>query len=57
MSIWRKRMGEERLRALLQESPAVATRAGAMKAADLSRVIAATPVQLKNITSRPMPSR
>ena len=38
MSIWRKRMGEERLRALLQESLSVATRTGAMKPSDLSRV-------------------
>src|SRR6266481_8607229 len=36
ISTWRKRMGEERLRALLQESLAVATRTGAMKPADLS---------------------
>jgi transposase, IS5 family len=43
-------MGEERLEALLQESLAVATRTGAMKPADLSRVIVDTTVQPKNIT-------
>jgi transposase, IS5 family len=50
ISIWRKRMGEERLQALLQESLAVATRTGAMKPSDLSRVIVDTTVQPKNIT-------
>jgi transposase, IS5 family len=50
ISVWRKRMGEERLQALLQESLAVATRTGAMKPADLSRVIVDTTVQPKNIT-------
>src|SRR5258706_14595591 len=43
-------MGEGRLRALLQESLAVATLTGAMKPADLSRVIVDTTVQPKNIT-------
>ena len=33
---WRKRMGEERLQALLQESLSVATRTGAMKPSDLA---------------------
>ena len=47
---WRDRMGEERLEALLQESLAVATRTGAMKPNDLSRVIVDTTVQPKNIT-------
>jgi len=47
---WRNRMGEERLNALLQESLAVATRTGAMKPADLNRVIVDTTVQPKNIT-------
>jgi transposase, IS5 family len=50
ISVWRKRMGEERLQALLQESLAVATRTGAMKPTDLSRVIVDTTVQPKNIT-------
>jgi len=44
------RDGEERLRALLQESLAVATRTGAMKPSDLARVIVDTTVQAKNIT-------
>jgi IS5 family transposase len=47
---WRNRMGEERLAALLQESLAVATRTGAMKPQDLSRVIVDITVQPKNIT-------
>jgi IS5 family transposase len=50
MTHWRNRMGEERLQALLQESLAVATRTGAMKPGDLSRVIVDTTVQSKNIT-------
>jgi len=47
---WRNRMGEERFAALLQESLAVATRAGAIKPSDLNRVIVDTTVQPKNIT-------
>jgi IS5 family transposase len=50
ISVWRKRMGEEGLQALLQESLAVATRTGAMKPADLSCVIVDTTMQPKNIT-------
>jgi IS5 family transposase len=50
ISRWRARMGEERLAALLRESLAVATRTGAMKPSDLSRVIVDTTVQPKNIT-------
>lgn len=50
MTHWRNRMGEERLQALLQESLAVATRSGAIKPAELSRVIVDTTVQPKNIT-------
>ena len=50
MTIWRNRMGEERLQALLQESLAVATKTGAMKPSELSRVIVDTTVQPKNIT-------
>src|SRR5258708_13848307 len=50
MTHWRNRMGEERLQALLQESLAVATRTGAMKPSELSRVLAATTVQPNNIT-------
>src|SRR5205085_11265940 len=50
MSNWRGRMGEERLQVLLQESVAVATKSGAMKPSELSRVIVDTTVQPKNIT-------
>src|SRR3979411_1706525 len=50
MTHWRNRMGEERLQALLQESLAVATRTGALKPSELSRVIVDTTVQPKNIT-------
>jgi len=50
MTNWRNRMGEQRLAALLQESLAVATQTGAMKLADLARVIVDTTVQPKNIT-------
>jgi len=50
MTHWRNRMGQERLQALLQESLAAATRAGAMKPSELSRVIVDTTVQPKNIT-------
>jgi len=50
MTNWRKRMGKERLQALLQESLAVATRTGAMKPSDLARVVIDTAVQPKNIT-------
>ena len=48
---WRQRMGEEKLRALLQESLAVATRTEAMKPSDLARVVIDTTVQLA-MTSR-----
>ena len=47
---WRQRMGEEKLAALLQESLNVATRAGAAKPADFTRVIVDTTVQPKAIT-------
>src|ERR1700704_1287578 len=50
MTHWRNRMGEERLQALLQESLAVATKTGAMKPSELSRVIVDTTVQPKNVT-------
>src|SRR5215213_5963831 len=50
MTHWRNRMGEERLQALLQESLAVATKTGAMKPGELSRVIVDTTVQPKNVT-------
>ena len=47
---WRKRMGEERLQALIQESLSVATRTEAIKPSELSRVIVDTTVQPKNVT-------
>jgi IS5 family transposase len=50
LTVWRNRMGEERLTALLQETLATAARTGAIKPADLSRVIVDTTVQPKNIT-------
>src|ERR1700683_4991154 len=42
---WRQRMGEEKLAALIQESLAVATRTGAARPADFSKVIVDTTVQ------------
>jgi IS5 family transposase len=42
-------MGEDKLKALIQESLSVATKAGAMKPCDLSRVIVDTTVQSKNV--------
>ena len=50
MTNWRNRMGEERLRALLQESLAVAHQDWCNEAGDLARVIVDTTVQPKNIT-------
>src|SRR5580692_10889025 len=46
---WRQRMGEEKLVALIQESLNVATRAGAAKPADFSKVIVDTTVQPKAV--------
>jgi IS5 family transposase len=46
---WRQRMGEDKLASLLQESLSVATKTGAMKPSDLSRVILDTTVQPKNV--------
>src|SRR6201997_2833458 len=46
---WRNRMGEERLKALLQESLSVAAKTGAIKPSELSRVIVDTTVQPKNV--------
>jgi transposase, IS5 family len=46
---WRQRMGEEKLVALLQESLHLATRTGAAKPADFTRVIVDTTVQPKAI--------
>jgi transposase, IS5 family len=50
MTHWRSRMGEERLKALLQESLSVAAKTGAIKPSELSRVIVDTTVQPKNVT-------
>ena len=46
---WRKRMGEERLQALLQESLSVAVRTEAIKPCELAQVIVDTTVQPKNV--------
>jgi IS5 family transposase len=46
---WRQRMGEEKLAALLQESLSVATRTGAAKPADFTKVIVDTTVQEKAV--------
>ena len=49
LSNWRKRMGEEKVKALLQESLSVATKTGAVKPSELSQVIVDTTVQPKNV--------
>jgi IS5 family transposase len=49
MTRWRQRMGEERIKALLQESLQVAVKIGAMKPSDTRRVIIDTTVQPKNV--------
>jgi transposase, IS5 family len=49
LSNWRGRMGEEKVKALLQESLSVATKTGAIKPAQLSEVIIDTTVQPKNV--------
>ncbi len=46
---WRQRMGEEKLSALIQESLSVATRTGAAKPSDFSKVIVDTTVQEKAV--------
>ena len=46
---WRQRMGADKLKALLQESLAVATRTDAMKPSDLARVVIDTTVQPKAV--------
>jgi transposase, IS5 family len=46
---WRQRMGEAKLTALIQESLATATRTGAAKPSDFSRVIVDTTVQPKAV--------
>lgn len=49
MTRWRQRMGEEKLVALVQESLAAATRAGAAKPADFAQIVVDTTVQPKAI--------
>ena len=46
---WRQRMGEDKLKTLLQESLAVATRTDAMKPSDLARVVIDTTAQPKAV--------
>jgi transposase, IS5 family len=46
---WRQRMGEEKVKALLQESLSIATKTGAVKPAELAEVIVDTTVQPKNV--------
>ncbi len=46
---WRQRMGEEKLTALIQESLATATRTGAARPSDFSRLIVDTTVQPKAV--------
>jgi IS5 family transposase len=50
MTRWRQRMGDDKLVALLQESLHLATRSGAAKPADFTRVIVDTTVQPKAIS-------
>ena len=49
MSRWRQRRGEEKLTVLLQESLHLATRTGAAKPADFTRIIVDTTVQPKAV--------
>jgi transposase, IS5 family len=49
MTRWRRRMGEEKLIALLQESLAVAVKTEALKPSELSKVVVDTTVQPKNV--------
>ena len=49
MTRWRQRMGEEKLAALIQESLSVATKTGAAKPSDFSKVIVDTTVQPKAV--------
>jgi transposase, IS5 family len=49
MTRWRQRMGEEKLKALIQESLAVAVKTGALKPAELTAVVVDTTVQPKNV--------
>ncbi len=49
MTRWRQRMGEERLVALVQESLSIATRTGAAKPSDFTKLTVDTTVQPKNV--------
>lgn len=49
MTRWRKRMGEEKVAALVQESLNVATRTGAAKPSDFTKIIVDTTVQPKAV--------
>ena len=49
MTRWRQRMGEDKLKALLQESLNVAVKTGALKPSELSAVVVDTTVQPKNV--------
>jgi len=49
LSNWRKRMGEEKVKALLQESLSVAVKTDAVKPSEFSDVIIDTTVQPKNV--------
>jgi IS5 family transposase len=46
---WRQRMGEEKIAALIQESVSVATRTGAAKPSDFSKIVVDTTVQPKAV--------
>ena len=50
---WRQRMGEDRLRELLQESLSAASKTEAINPSDLNRVIVDTTVQPKNVMFPP----
>ena len=49
MTRWRKRMGEDKIVALIQESLNVATRVGAAKPSDFTSIIVDTTVQPKAV--------
>jgi IS5 family transposase len=46
---WRQRMGEEKLKVLIQESLSVAVKTGALKPSELTAVVVDTTVQPKNV--------
>ena len=49
---WRQRMGEEKIKALLQESLSIAVKTEAIKPSELSEVMIDTTVEPRNATSR-----